>query len=225
MYGGMIPPRGLHDRRSRQPALVERELQNQSIMQMGNMVMNHQSSRSVRRNGWKSGSSRKRLDPERFRMNQEERQAVSQRPPPEAPQVTVSQDSCADRSARIQDRRRTRMSYNTQAEADRTHIETMSPRVDHSSAGWPTCNCKSRRGSTSTTTGSTRQKPPPETGQKRVDNPVGMREGCTCTTTRRHRFFRHPPSQPGVRLPDGHLRGTHDRQADGPCFRHSQRRA
>ena len=55
-------------------ALVERELQNQSIMQMGNMVMNPVFEIS-RRNGWKSGSSRKRLDPELVQDDSQGRKA------------------------------------------------------------------------------------------------------------------------------------------------------
>lgn len=109
-------------------ALVERELQNQSIMQMGNMVMNPVFEISPKK--WmEEWLKSQRLDPERFRMSQEERQAVSQRPPPEAPQVTVAKIRAQTDQLRIKTDMDRDVVY-AKAEADRTRIEAMSRREE-----------------------------------------------------------------------------------------------
>jgi hypothetical protein len=70
-----------------------------------------------------------RLDPERFKMSQEEKQAMSQRPPPEAPQVTVAKIRAQTDQLRIKTDMDRDVVY-AKAEADRTRIEAMSRREE-----------------------------------------------------------------------------------------------
>ena len=70
-------------------ALVERDLQNQAIMGMANIVMNPAFGLSPEK--WiKEALKAQRLDPKRFEMDDEEKQAMAQQQPPEAPQVTIA---------------------------------------------------------------------------------------------------------------------------------------
>lgn len=70
-------------------ALVERDIQNQQIMQMGQLVMNPAFGLSPSK--WiKEALLAQRLDPRKFELDEQEKQAMAQRPPPEAPQVAVA---------------------------------------------------------------------------------------------------------------------------------------
>lgn len=70
-------------------ALVERDLQNQAIMGMGQMVLNPTFGLSPAK--WiLEALKSQRLDPKRFEMDDEEKQKMAQQPPPEAPQVTAA---------------------------------------------------------------------------------------------------------------------------------------
>ena len=70
-------------------ALVERSLQNQAIMQMGQMVMNPAFGLSPSKWIVEAMKSQK-LDPKRFEMSDEEKQKLSQQPPPVAPQIEAA---------------------------------------------------------------------------------------------------------------------------------------
>ena len=70
-------------------ALVERDLQNQAIMQMGNMVLNPAFGLSPSK--WiKEAIKAQRLDPKKFEMDEEEKAALQNQQPPEAPQVVAA---------------------------------------------------------------------------------------------------------------------------------------
>ena len=71
-------------------ALVEREIQNQQIMQMGNLVGNPAFGLSPKK--WMTEFLKsQRLDPDRFEMDDEEKKALAQQQPPMAPQVQAAQ--------------------------------------------------------------------------------------------------------------------------------------
>lgn len=71
-------------------ALVEREIQNQQIMQMGNLVGNPAFGLSPRK--WMTEFLKsQRLDPDRFEMDDDEKKALAQQQPPMAPQVQAAQ--------------------------------------------------------------------------------------------------------------------------------------
>ena len=96
-------------------ALVERDLQNQYIIQMGQLVMNP--AFGIDPEKWFSELLRsQRLDPVRFQMTDEQKQKASQNQPPPPPQIAVAQINAEARAA--------------QAEADRQlkaqmHAESM----------------------------------------------------------------------------------------------------
>lgn len=70
-------------------ALVERDLQNQAIMGLGPMTKDPSFGLSPAK--WiKEALKSQRLDPQRFEMDEEEKQAMAKQPPPEAPQVTAA---------------------------------------------------------------------------------------------------------------------------------------
>ena len=71
-------------------ALVERDLQNQAILQMGQMVMNP--AFGVDPEKWFTEALRaQRLDPQRFLMDEEKRAAMAQQPQATAPQIQAAQ--------------------------------------------------------------------------------------------------------------------------------------
>ena len=70
-------------------ALVEREIQNQQILQMGNMVLNPAFGLSPAK--WIEEYLKSlRMDPEKFKLSDEEKAKMAGQQPPEAPQVTVA---------------------------------------------------------------------------------------------------------------------------------------
>ena len=70
-------------------ALVERDLQNQSIMQMGALVANP--AFGIDPEKWITEMLKaQRLDPKRFLMDPEKKAAMSQQPPPVAPQIEAA---------------------------------------------------------------------------------------------------------------------------------------
>lgn len=71
-------------------ALVERDLQNQSIMQMGSLVMNP--AFGIDPEKWFSEALKaQRLDPQRFLMDEEKRAQMAQQQQPAPPQIQVAQ--------------------------------------------------------------------------------------------------------------------------------------
>jgi hypothetical protein len=95
-------------------ALVERDLQNQAILQMGALVMNP--AFGVDPEKWFTEALKaQRLDPKRFQLDEEKKAAMANQPPPVAPQVQVAQ-------IRAQaDAQKTQMQL--QAEAEQTQAE------------------------------------------------------------------------------------------------------
>ncbi len=70
-------------------ALVERDLQNQQIVQMGALVTNP--AFGIDPEKWLAEMLRsQRLDPKRFQMDEQQRAAMAQQPPPVAPQVEAA---------------------------------------------------------------------------------------------------------------------------------------
>lgn len=70
-------------------ALVERDMQNQAILQMGQMVMNP--AFGIDPEKWfEEACKSQRLDPKRFKMDDEKRAQMAQQPPPEAPQIAAA---------------------------------------------------------------------------------------------------------------------------------------
>lgn len=70
-------------------ALVERDMQNQQIMQMGALVANP--AFGIDPEKWLSEMLKsQRLDPKRFQMDQEKKAAMAQQPPPVAPQIEAA---------------------------------------------------------------------------------------------------------------------------------------
>ena len=70
-------------------ALVERDLQNQAVMQMGALVKDPTFGLSPAK--WMAEWLKsQRLDPKRFELDDEEKDALKNQPPPEAPQVAVA---------------------------------------------------------------------------------------------------------------------------------------
>lgn len=70
-------------------ALVERDMQSQAIMQMGALATNP--AFGIDPEKWFAETLKaQRLDPSRFLMDDEKKQAMSQRPPPVAPQIEVA---------------------------------------------------------------------------------------------------------------------------------------
>ena len=71
-------------------ALVERDLQNQAIMQMGALVMNP--AFGIDPEKWiKETLKAQRLDPERFQMDEEKKKQMAEQAPPPPPQIQVAQ--------------------------------------------------------------------------------------------------------------------------------------
>jgi hypothetical protein len=70
-------------------ALVERAIQDQTILQMGGMVLNPAFGASPAR-WFEQLAKSKRLDPRDFQLTDEEKQAMASKPPPEAPAVTAA---------------------------------------------------------------------------------------------------------------------------------------
>ena len=95
-------------------ALVERDLQNQAILQMGALVMNP--AFGVDPEKWFTEALKaQRLDPQRFLMDEEKKAAMAQQPQPMAPQIQAAQ-------IRAQaDAQKTQMQL--QAEAQQAQIE------------------------------------------------------------------------------------------------------
>lgn len=70
-------------------ALVERDMQNQQIMQMGSLVSNPAFGLDPEK--WLAEMLKsQRLDPKRFQMDEEKKAAMAQQPPPVAPQVEAA---------------------------------------------------------------------------------------------------------------------------------------
>ena len=70
-------------------ALVERDMQNQQIMQMGSLVANPAFGLDPEK--WLSEMLKsQRLDPKRFQMDEEKKAAMAQQPPPVAPQIEAA---------------------------------------------------------------------------------------------------------------------------------------
>lgn len=70
-------------------ALVERDMQNQQIMQMGALVANP--AFGIDPEKWLGEMLKsQRLDPKRFQMDQEKKAAMAQQPPPVAPQIEAA---------------------------------------------------------------------------------------------------------------------------------------
>lgn len=71
-------------------ALVERDLQNMAIAQMGNMVANP--AFGIDPEKWFAEMCKaQRLDPKRFTMDEQKKAQLAQQPPPKAPQVEVAE--------------------------------------------------------------------------------------------------------------------------------------
>lgn len=71
-------------------ALVERDLQNQAILQMGAMVMNP--AFGIDPEKWFTEALKaQRLDPQRFLMDEEKKAQMAQQPPPMPPQIQAAQ--------------------------------------------------------------------------------------------------------------------------------------
>ena len=71
-------------------ALVERDLQNQAILQMGQLVMNP--AFGIDPEKWFAEACKaQRLDPKRFQMDEEKKAQLAQQQPPPPPQVMVAQ--------------------------------------------------------------------------------------------------------------------------------------
>lgn len=105
-------------------ALVERDIQAQELMQMGQMVMNPAFGLSPAK--WiREYLKSRRFDPNRFTMDEEEKQAMAQQQPPEAPQVAVAKIRAQT------DMQKTQM----QLEAD-MQKEQMRGQVDLKEAEW-----------------------------------------------------------------------------------------
>lgn len=113
-------------------ALVERDMQNQAIIQMGNLVMNP--AFGVDPEKWFSEYLKAlRLDPQRFQMDEAKKQQLQNQPPPKAPAVEAAQirASAQVQTAQIKEQGATqraaidtdRDAVYVQAENDRTQLE------------------------------------------------------------------------------------------------------
>ncbi len=113
-------------------ALVERDIQNQAVIQMGNIVMNP--AFEIDPAKWAEEALRaQRLDPKRFKLSDEKKRQLAQQPPPKAPAVEaaeiranaavqtaqISAEASVQRSQLDTDRD----SVYVQAENDRTQLE------------------------------------------------------------------------------------------------------
>lgn len=95
-------------------ALVERDIQNQAILQMGALVMNP--AFGVDPEKWFTESLKaQRLDPKRFLMDEEKKAQMAQQPPPVAPQIEAAKIRAET------DMQKTQMVL--QAEAQQTQME------------------------------------------------------------------------------------------------------
>lgn len=114
-------------------ALVERDLQNQAIIQMGNLVMNP--AFGVDPEKWFSEYLKAlRLDPQRFQMDEAKKQQLQNQPPPKAPAVEAAEirASAQVQTAQIKEQGETqRAAIDTDRDAVYSQAENERTRLEH----------------------------------------------------------------------------------------------